>query len=325
MAHHHPLLALAAAACGALCVPAFAQDNWPAKTVTIIVPAAPGGTTDIVTRLLADGLSREWGQSVVVDNRAGAAGIIGTQQLVRSAPDGYTLIMGNIGPNAINYSLYKKLPYKATDFAPVTLAVSVPNVLVVNADSGITSAKQLVDKLKAEPAKHAFGSSGKGQSPHLSGEMFLQRTGTKAEHVAYKGAGPAVAGLLANQFSFMVDNLPSSIAQIQGGKFRALALTCSARSPQLPEVPTMAEAGVPDMVVTAWFGLVAPSGTPPAIVQKIQQRARKVLLAPENARRLRDMGAEPGGNTPEEFARFIDTERQRWKQTVEAAGLTMDE
>lgn len=309
----------------AFAAPAFAQDAWPTKPVTIIVPAAPGGTTDIVTRLLADGLSRAWGQSVVVDNKAGAAGIIGTQQLVRSAPDGYTLIMGNIGPNAINYSLYKKLPYKASDFAPVTLAVSVPNVLVVNAESGITSAKDLIARLKAEPAKHAFGSSGKGQSPHLSGEMFLQRTGTKAEHVAYKGAGPAVAALLANQYTFMVDNLPSSIAQIQGGKFRALALTGATRSPQLPDVPTMAEAGVPDMVVTAWFGLVAPAGTPPAIVNKIQQSARQVLLAPENAERLRAMGAEPGGNTPAEFARFIDAERARWHKTVEAAGLSMDE
>ncbi len=318
-----PFMAVTAAAL--LAAPAVAQDAWPAKNVTIIVPAAPGGTTDIVTRMLADGLSREWGQSVVVDNRAGAAGIIGTQQLVRSAPDGYTLIMGNIGPNAINYSLYKKLPYKATDFAPVTLAVSVPNVLVVNADSGIASAKDLIARLKAEPGKHAFGSSGKGQSPHLSGEMFVQRTGTQATHVAYKGAGPAVAGLLANQFTFMVDNLPSSIAQIQGGKFRALALTGSARSPQLPDVPTMAEAGVPDMVVTAWFGLVAPAGTPPAIVHRIQQSARKVLQSPDTAKRLRDMGAEVGGNTPEAFARFIDAERQRWKQTVEAAHLSMDE
>lgn len=308
-----------------LAAPALAQDAWPTKPVTIIVPAAPGGTTDIVTRLLADGLSRAWGQSVVVDNRAGAAGIIGTQQLVRAAPDGYTLIMGNIGPNAINYSLYKKLPYKAADFAPVTLAVSVPNVLVVNADSGITSVKDLVAKLKAEPAKHAFGSSGKGQSPHLSGEMFLQRTATRAEHVAYKGAGPAVAALLANQYLFMVDNLPSSIAQIQGGKFRALALTGANRSPQLPDVPTMAEAGVPDMVVSAWFGLVAPAGTPPAIVDRIQQSARQVLLAPENAQRLRGMGAEPGGNTPVEFARFVDAERERWRHTVEAAGLSMDE
>lgn len=318
-----PFMAVTAVAL--LAAPAVAQDAWPARNVTIIVPAAPGGTTDIVTRMLADGLSREWGQSVVVDNRAGAAGIIGTQQLVRSAPDGYTLIMGNIGPNAINYSLYKKLPYKAADFAPVTLAVSVPNVLVVNADSGITSAKDLIARLKAEPGKHAFGSSGKGQSPHLSGEMFVQRTGTQATHVAYKGAGPAVAGLLANQFTFMVDNLPSSIAQIQGGRFRALALTGSTRSPQLPDVPTMAEAGVPDMVVTAWFGLVAPAGTPPAIVHRIQQSARKVLQSPDTAKRLRDMGAEVGGNTPEAFARFIDAERQRWKQTVEAAHLSMDE
>jgi tripartite-type tricarboxylate transporter receptor subunit TctC len=308
-----------------LALPAHAQDAWPVKPVTIIVPAAPGGTTDIAARLLADGLSRAWGQSVVVDNRAGAAGIIGTQQLVRAAPDGYTLIMGNIGPNAINYSLYKKLPYKPGDFAPVTLVVSVPNVLVVHADAGITSAKDLVAKLKAEPTKHAFGSSGKGQSPHLSGEMFLQRTGTRAEHVAYKGAGPAVAGLLASQFTFMVDNLPSSIAQVQAGKFRALALTGATRSPQLPDVPTMAEAGVPDMVVTAWFGLMAPAGTPAAVLRKIQQSTRQVLQEPDTAQRLRGMGAEPGGGTPEEFGRFIADERQRWQKTVEAAGLSMDE
>ncbi len=297
---------------------------WPQKPITLIVPAAPGGTTDIVSRLLSEKLRAELGQTVVVENRAGAAGIIGAQQLVRAAPDGYTVMMGNIGPNAINYSVYKKLPYKFEDFQPITLVISVPNILVVGPLSPAHSVAELVTLLRTEPRKHSFGSSGTGQSPHLSAEMFKQRAGLDATHVPFKGAGPAVAGLMADQFSFMIDNLPSSMAQIKGGRLRALAITSDTRSPELPDVPTMAEAGIKDMNVTAWFGLVAPAGTPMPVVEKIQQATRKALAAPDIQKRFREMGGQAGGNTPAEFAAFIDTERARWKQTVDAAGLSME-
>src|SRR3546814_89365 len=188
------------AACAAallLCASAPALAAWPERPVTIIVPAAPGGTTDMATRIIADKLAARLGQSVVVENRAGAAGIIGTQQLVRAQPDGYTLIMGNIGPNAINYSMYRDLPYKAADFAPITLVISVPNVLVVNAQSPARSAGELIKMLRKDPDKYSFGSSGTGQSPHLSGELFKQRAGVQATHVPYKGPGPAGAALPA--------------------------------------------------------------------------------------------------------------------------------
>ena len=310
---------------GASLCPAAHAAEWPERPITLIVPAAPGGTTDIVSRILAEKLRAELGQTVVVENRAGAAGIIGTQQLARATPDGYTLIMGNIGPNAINYSLYKKLPYKAEDFQPVTLVISVPNILVVGPGSPAKTVAELVALVRANPGKHSFGSSGTGQSPHLSGEMFKQRAGLDATHIPFKGAGPAVAALMADQFSFMIDNLPSSMQQIKGGKLRALAITSDTRSPELPNVPTMAEAGIKDMDVTAWFGLIAPAGTPMPIVDKVQQATRKILATPDMQARFRDMGGKPGGNTPSEFAAFIDAERTRWKQTVETAGLSMEQ
>ena len=298
---------------------------WPEKPITIIVPAAPGGTSDIATRVISDKLATALSTTVVVENRAGAGGIIGSQALVRSAPDGYTLDMGNIGPNAINYSLYKKLPYKPEDFSAVTLIVSVPNILVVNSQSPYKTAKELIDSIKKNPTgQFSFGSSGTGQSPHLSGEMFVQRAGIQAAHVPYKGAGPAVAALLGNQFTFMIDNLPSSMPYIKGGQLRALAITSQTRSPELPDVPTMAEAGIDNMVVTAWFGLVAPAGTPLSIRKKIQQAAKSVLETPDMQARFQSMGGVTGGNTPEEFQTYIDEQRATWQPIVQGAHLSME-
>lgn len=317
-----PSIRWAAAAAGVLLyASASVSAAWPERPITIIVPAAPGGTTDMASRIIADKLAARLGQSVVVENRAGAAGIIGTQQLVRAAPDGYTLIMGNIGPNAINYSMYADLPYKPADFAPITLVISVPNVLVVNAQSPARSAGQLIDMLRKDAGKDSFGSSGTGQSPHLSAELFKQRAAVQATHVPYKGAGPAVAALLAGQFTFMIDNLPSSMPHIQAGKLRALAVTSAERVPQLPDVPTMREAGIDDMVVTAWFGLMAPAGTPAAVIDRLAGAAREVLALPEVRQRFGAMGGQAGGNSPAEFAAFIDAERARWQATVQAAGL----
>jgi tripartite-type tricarboxylate transporter receptor subunit TctC len=309
----------------ALALTPTSHAAWPDKPIKLIVPAAPGGTTDITARLLSEKIGAELGTTVVVENRAGAAGIIGTQALVQAPPDGYTIGFGNIGPNGINYSLYKKLPYKHTDFSPITLVISVPNVLVVNSKSPYKNVKELVDAMKNDPkGNYTFASSGTGQSPHMSAEMFAQRTGTNLTHVPFKGMGPAVAALLGGQVTFAIDNLPSSIGFIRSGQFRALAVTGAERSPQLPDVPTMAEAGIKDMVVTAWFGFVAPAGTPPAIVDKIQQATKKVLATPEIQKRFAEMGGVPGGGTPAEFGAFMDKERESWRKIVEAAKLQME-
>lgn len=309
----------------ALALSPASHAAWPDKPIKLIVPAAPGGTTDITARLLSEKIGAELGTTVVVENRAGAAGIIGTQALLQAPPDGYTIGFGNIGPNGINYSLYKKLPYKHTDFSPITLVISVPNVLVVNSKSPYKNVKELVDAIKNDPkGNYSFASSGTGQSPHMSAEMFAQRTGTNLTHIPFKGMGPAVAALLGGQVTFAIDNLPSSIGFIRSGQFRALAVTGAERSPQLPDVPTMAEAGIKDMVVTAWFGFVAPAGTPPAIVDKIQQATKKVLAMPEIQKRFAEMGGVPGGGTPAEFGAFMDKERESWRKIVEAAKLQLE-
>lgn len=322
MLHAYRWLAASAMALAFACP---AQAAWPERPITLIIPASPGGTTDISARLIADKLSAKLGQQVIVENRAGAAGIIGAQALARAKPDGYTLLMGNIGPNAINYALYKTLPYKPADFAPITLVISVPNVLVVNEASPVRSVADLRAEARRDPAKVSFGSSGAGQSPHLSAELFKQRAEISGTHIPYKGAGPAVAALLGRQFTFMIDNLPSSMPYIQSGKLRALAVTSDKRLAELPDVPTMAEAGVKDMVVTAWFGLVAPAGTPRDVVDKLYIATRDVVRSPDISDRFKAMGGQAGGNTPSEFSAFIDQERARWMQIVDAAGLVQEQ
>jgi tripartite-type tricarboxylate transporter receptor subunit TctC len=297
---------------------------WPEKPITIIVGAAPGGTGDQAARIISEKLGAELGTTVVVENKAGAGGILGSQYVARATPDGYTLMMANIGSHSINYSLYKKLPYTPEDFSAITLVISNPNILVVNSSTPFTTVQELVAAIKKDPGHYSFGSAGAGQSPHLSGEMFMQRTGIQVPHIPYKGAGPATGALLGNQFTFMIATAPSVMAQIKGGRLRALAVTSEVRTPELPNVPTMAEAGVPNMLVTAWFGLFAPAATPSAIVDRLQQATAKVLSTADIQNRFKEMGGITGGNSPAEFNAFVRSEIANWKQTVEAANLSQE-
>ncbi|MEJ8296316.1 tripartite tricarboxylate transporter substrate binding protein, partial [Delftia tsuruhatensis] len=289
---------------------------WPERPITIVVPAAAGGTTDIAARVLAEKMGKDLGTSVVVENKGGGGGSIGTAQVARARPDGYTLLMGNIGPVAINFSLYKQLSYKESDLRGITNVISVPNILVVHADSPVRSVRELVEL--ARTRRLNVSTSGVGQSPHMSSEMFRQKAGIEVTLVPFPGAAPAVTALLGQQVDYMIDNLPSSMPHIRSGKFRALAITSATRSAQLPEVPTMTEAGVP-MQVTAWFGLLAPAGTPDAVVERIQQTARRAMQTAEVRQRFADLGGVPGGETPAEYDAFIAQERKSWAQIVKAA------
>lgn len=294
---------------------------WPERPITIVVPAAAGGTTDIAARVLAEKMGKDLGTSVVVENKGGGGGSIGTAQVARARPDGYTLLMGNIGPVAINFSLYKQLSYKESDLRGITNVISVPNILVVHADSPVRSVRELVEL--ARTRRLNVSTSGVGQSPHMSSEMFRQKAGIEVTLVPFPGAAPAVTALLGQQVDYMIDNLPSSMPHIRSGKFRALAITSATRSAQLPEVPTMTEAGVP-MQVTAWFGLLAPAGTPDAVVERIQQTARRAMQTAEVRQRFADLGGVPGGETPAEYDAFIAQERKSWAQIVKAAGLSLE-
>ncbi len=291
-------------------------DNYPSKPIRLIVPAAAGGTTDIAARTIADPLAKELGQSVFVDIKAGAAAIIGTQALVSSPADGYTIIMGNIGPNAINYSLYKNLPYKMEDLEPVTMVLATPNVLVINPNIPAKNVSELVALAKANPGKYSFASSGRGQSIHMSGEMFKYQAGIDITHVPYKGAGPALVDLMGGQVSMMIDNLPSSMPYIKSGKLKALAVTGRTRSPELPEVPTMIESGFKDFEVTAWFGVFAPAKTPPEVINKLYAAIKKVVNTPEIKARMAELGGYSPADTPANTKAFVQAEKKKWEHLV---------
>jgi len=299
----------------------YAADVFPSKPIKIIVTASPGGTTDISSRALSDILSKELGQSVIIENKAGGAGIIGIQALLAAPADGYTIAMGNIGPNAINYSLYKNLPYKMEDMEPITIVIANPNVLVVNSDFPAKTVAELVALAKANPGKYSFASSGRGQSIHMSGELFKTQAGIDITHVPYKGAGPALADLLGGQTSMMVDNLPSSMAYIKAGKLRALAVTSKNRVPELPDVPTMIQSGFPNFEVTAWFGLFAPAGTPKPVIDKLYKAVKKALDTPEIKQRWKDLGGWAVGDTPANTKIFIAAEKKKWEQVAQQAKL----
>jgi tripartite-type tricarboxylate transporter receptor subunit TctC len=324
-----PLRILAAAtgiAALALALPTGAQaPAYPTKPVRIVVPFPAGGATDILARAVAQKLSDTWGQAFVVDNRPGAGGNIGSELVAKSAPDGYTLEMGTVGTHAINASLYAKMPYDhVKDFAPIILVAGVPNVLVVHPSVPVNSVQELVAYAKANPGKLNFASSGSGTSIHLSGELFKVMAGVQMTHVPYKGSAPALSDLLGGQVQLMFDNLPPSLPQIKAGKLRALGVTSVARAPALPDTPTIAESGLPGFDASSWFGLLAPAGTPPAVIAKLNTEIAKWLVTPEAREKLIAIGANIAGGTPEDFARHIQAETAKWAKVVKESGAKVD-
>jgi tripartite-type tricarboxylate transporter receptor subunit TctC len=316
---------LAAAAACALLPGLAAAQAFPSKPITIIVPFAAGGTTDILARIIAQGMSAELGQSVVVDNRAGAGGNIGGQVAARAPADGYTLFMGTVGTHAINAALYKKMPFDPIkDFAPLTRVANVPNLLVANPAQPFKTVPELIAYAKANPGKINFGSSGSGSSIHLSGELFKSMAKVDMQHVPYKGSAPAVTDLLGNQIAIMFDNMPSAIQHVRSGKLRAIAVTTAKRSPELPDVPTIAEAGVPGYEATSWFGMFAPAATPAPVVAQLNATIVKVLAQPDIKKKLAEQGAEAAGETPAQFADFIQKESVKWGRVVKESGASVD-
>ena len=330
--HRRTLLGAAAAAVLAAAGPAAAQGAWPSKPVRIVVPFAPGGTTDILARAVAPELSKAFGQQFIVDNRAGAGGNVGAEIVARSTGDGYTLLMGTVGTHGINRALYPKLPYDPIkDFVPITLVAAVPNVMEMNADKArelkINSVQDFIAYAKSHPGKLSMASSGSGTSIHLAGELFKTMSGSFMTHIPYRGSGPALLDLVAGNTDVMFDNLPSSMQQIKAGKLKPLAVTSAQRSPALPDVPTVEEAGGPALKgyeASSWFGLLAPAGTPPEVVSRIQQEVAKSLATPAIKEKLQAQGALPSGNTPAEFAALIGKEHTKWAQVVKASGAKVD-
>jgi tripartite-type tricarboxylate transporter receptor subunit TctC len=305
----------------------FAQGaaNYPTKPVRLVVPFPAGGTTDILARAVAQTLSEAWGQQVIVDNRPGAGGNIGSDLVAKSKPDGYTLLMGTVGTHAINPSLYKNMPYDhVKDFAPVILVAGVPNVLVVNLSLPVHSVPELIAYAKANPGKLNFASSGNGTSIHLSGELFKAMTGVEMTHVPYKGSAPALTDLIGGQVQLMFDNLPSSLPFIKAGKLRALAVTSGARAAALPDLPTLAESGLPGFEASSWFGVLAPAGTPRDIVAKLNGAIAGWLASPEAKEKLLAQGAIAAGGAPDDFARHIGAETSKWAKVVKASGAHID-
>jgi tripartite-type tricarboxylate transporter receptor subunit TctC len=298
-----------------------AAQSYPSRPVRLIVPSSPGGGSDITARLIAPKMSDAMGQQVVVDNRAGAATMIGTEAVARAAPDGYTLLMCST-PLAINPALYEKMSYNALrDFSPVTQIVSLPNLLVAHPSLPARSVKELVALSKSRPGELSFASAGTGTSPHLSIELLLMMTGTRMTHVPYKGAGPGVIDVLAGHVMLMTPSIISALGHVREGRLRALGVTSAERASGAPHIPTIAESGVAGYESTQWFGILAPAGTPREIVALVQTTAARALAQPDLQKRLAADGAEPVGSVPEAFGSYIRSETEKWSKLVKAAGV----
>ena len=290
----------------------FAQSNYPDKPIKLVVPFPPGGLIDNVARLISPALSAQLGQAIVIENKPGAGGNLGAADVARAAPDGYTLLMAS-PPLSISPALYTKLPYKPSSIEPIAIFGLLPNVLLVNPDSGINSVADLVKRAKANPGKMNYASNGNGTSLHLSAEMLKSQAGIYVVHIPYRGSAAANVGLVSKDVEFMFDNLPPSLGLIKGGKLKPLAVTTSTRNPALPDVPTMQEAGFPNFQVAAYFGIAAPTGLPPAIAAKLEADIKKVIGQKEVANSLVKLGATVDFMSSNKAAEFIKSDAARWR------------
>ena len=310
---------------GLLFATAVAQaQQWPAKSVRFVIPFPPGGTTDILGRLVGQHLTEALGQPFVIENRGGAGGNIGAAEVAKAAPDGYTILMGTPGTQAINQFIYSKMPYDTEkDFAPVSLVARVPNVLVVHPSVPAKSLPELIASARANPNRLNSASPGAGSTGHLSLELFKKLAGVQIQHIPYKGSGPALNDLLGGQVQMTIDNLPSALPHIQAGKLTALGVTTEQKVAVLPEVPTMASA-VPGYEASSWFVVMAPAGTPDAIVRRLSAEIDKLLRKPAVLDRMKTLGADPVGGTPEQLAAHIASETTKWRDVARLSGARID-
>ena len=305
-------------------VPAFAQ-TFPTRAIKIVVPAAAGGPTHITAQLLAEKMQVSLGQPVIVEPKPGAGNNLGAEFVAKSAPDGYTLLLATTGTHAINQTLFKNLPFDPIkDFEPVSLVVRYPLLLVISPDLPVNSVKELIDYAKKNPGKLNRASGGNGTSMHLSGELFVNQAGIVAPHVPYRGSAPALNDLMGNHVQLMFDSMITAMPLVEGGKLRALAVTGKTRSPQLPDVPTLAESGLPDYEATGWTGIVVPAKTPPEVIAKLNAAIVQALKSPELVQAFAKQAAEPVGSTPTEFADFIRKETDKWGKIIREAGITVE-
>ena len=306
------------------CSAALAQ-TFPTKPIRVIVPSPPGDGSDVMARLIGDKLSAAWGQQIVVDNRTGAGGRIGTEAASKAPGDGYTWIMANAGSHGINGGLYRNLPYDLEkDFAPITQIMRAPNALVVSPALGVSNVAELIALLKKNPGKYSYGSGGNGSSAHLSAELFKSMAGVDIVHIPYKGASMALNDLIAGNVVMFMGNLPPAMGHIKAGRIRALAVTTRARSKFVPELPTIDESGLKGFETVAWFGLIAPAGTPAEIINKTRDEVVRILQTAELRERIDALGGEPVGNTPQEFAAIIRSDIAKWRRVVDQAGIKAD-
>ncbi|XHO07299.1 hypothetical protein ACEQUB_p00545 (plasmid) [Ralstonia syzygii] len=307
-------------------LPAFAQGGpWPtARPITLIAPFPAGGSTDSIGRLLANEMAKELHQSIIVDNRPGANGNIGTGLAAKAAPDGYTLLLSGIGSNAINYALYKKLSYSDASFRHISLLATGPQVIVVNNQVPASNLQDLIKLIKSKPDEYSFASAGNGSGGHLTMELIKQKAGLQMSHIPYKGFGPAMTDVIGGRVQVLALNNDGALPMVKAGKFKALAVTSKTRNPSFPTVPTVAESGIPDIEVVSWFGLSAPAGTPDAIVKQLSEAAQRAMHAPKVQQVLQDEGFVVVGNGPDEFARFVKNDIARWQAVVKKANIALD-
>ena len=320
-----PAIAIAAAGfCAAGQAQAQAASTYPNKPIHIVVTFTSGGAPDILARLIGERLSAAWGQPVIVDNKPGAGGNIGADFVAKAPPDGYNIVLGTVGTHSINGALYQNMPYDMVkDFSPVTLLASTPNMLVINNDVPAKNLGEFMALGKKE-GKMTFASSGSGTSIHVSGELFKTMTGIDMQHIPYKGRASAIPDLLGGRVTMMFDNMPSSLPLVREGKLRALGVTSAKRSPAAPDIPTLAEAGLPGFEAVSWFAMFAPANTPAPVVNKLQAEISKIVKSPEITKRLLDLGLEPSGSTPAELAAYQKSEIAKWSKVVKDSGAKVE-